>query len=47
MRDVRAGIAAGCMPVLLTGNSKKNDAGENRESVRQFTNLLEFVESCL
>jgi D,D-heptose 1,7-bisphosphate phosphatase len=47
MRDVKAGIAAGCVPVLLTGNSEKTGTSENEETVRRFSDLLEFVESCI
>ena len=38
MRDVNAGIAAGCIPVLL---------GEKDIDVLQYSSLLEFAESCL
>ena len=47
MRDVKAGIAAGCIPVLLKSNSEKSETIENVGNVRQFSNLLEFGESCL
>jgi D-glycero-D-manno-heptose 1,7-bisphosphate phosphatase len=46
-RDVKAGIAAGCVPVLLAGNSEEINNIENGEKIRRFSNLLEFVESCL
>jgi len=46
MRDVRAGIAAGCIPVLLGDNPEKTGTGKDGETVRQYSNLLEFTESC-
>ena len=46
-RDVKAGIAAGCIPVLLKDNPEKPERSEDGKTVRQFSNLLEFVESCL
>lgn len=39
LRDVNAGLNAGCMPVFLT-NNKKNDIPEN---ISKYINLLEFA----
>ena len=47
MRDVKAGIAAGCIPVLLTDKLIETKITENEKTVLQFANLLDFVESCL
>ena len=47
MRDVRAGIAAGCIPVLLAGEQSKKEIIENGINVSQFIDLGDFVESCL
>ena len=47
MRDVRAGIAAGCTPVLLTGEASHSNITENGISVMNFKDLKEFTESCL
>jgi len=47
IRDVKAGIAAGCIPVLLTGESRKTETAKNMENVLQYSNLWGFVESCL
>jgi len=47
MRDVKAGIAAGCIPVLLTDKSIETETTENRKPIFKFANLLEFVKSCL
>jgi len=47
MRDVKAGIAAGCIPVLLTDKSKETEISENGTAVLRFSSLVEFVESCL
>jgi D,D-heptose 1,7-bisphosphate phosphatase len=41
IRDVETGIAAGCIPILLT---EKN---ENKQSIHHFSSLNEFVKSCL
>jgi len=47
MRDMKAGIAAGCVPVLLNNNSEKTGIIGNGETIRHFPGLLEFTESCL
>jgi len=48
MRDVEAGIAAGCIPVLLANNSQTANATiENKQAMLQFQNLAEFAEVCL
>jgi len=47
MRDVRAGINAGCIPVLLKNNSKETETSKTEENIHQFSNLMEFVELCL
>jgi D,D-heptose 1,7-bisphosphate phosphatase len=47
MRDMKAGIAAGCVPVLLNNNSEKTGINGNGETIRHFPGLLEFTESCL
>jgi D-glycero-D-manno-heptose 1,7-bisphosphate phosphatase len=47
MRDIQAGIAAGCIPVFLTNISTENETSENRNNILQFSSLIEFVETCL
>ena len=47
MRDVDAGIAAGCIPVLLTDHSKNEATIKNGNNVQRFNNLERFVDSCL
>jgi D-glycero-D-manno-heptose 1,7-bisphosphate phosphatase len=47
MRDVKSGIAAGCIPVLLAENSVKTENIESGYKFLRYSNLLEFVESCL
>ena len=46
IRDVKAGIAAGCIPVLLTEKSKETVISENGITVPQFPSLIEFT-GCL
>jgi D-glycero-D-manno-heptose 1,7-bisphosphate phosphatase len=46
MRDVKAGLAAGCISVLLTKDTKNNEITENEKSILQFSCLEEFVEWC-
>ena len=45
MRDVHAGINAGCIPVLLTSKTSKQMIDENATSVLNFTSLSNFAES--
>ena len=47
MRDVKAGIAAGCIPVLLTEAAKENGMEETEKPVLQFSSLAEFVKTRL
>ncbi|MDR1803765.1 MAG: HAD-IIIA family hydrolase [Treponema sp.] len=47
MRDMKAGMTAGCVPVLLKNNAEKTGINENGETIRHFSSLLEFAESCL
>jgi D,D-heptose 1,7-bisphosphate phosphatase len=47
MRDVKAGIAAGCVPVLLSKNTEEAKITESGKSVLRFPSLLEFVKICL
>jgi D,D-heptose 1,7-bisphosphate phosphatase len=43
MRDVNAGINAGCIPVFLTNNKPV----EGMDNIKTFTNLLDFTEQFL
>jgi phosphoglycolate phosphatase-like HAD superfamily hydrolase len=43
MRDVRAGISAGCIPVFLTANGPCKDT----ENIKIFANLQGFIEQFL
>ena len=47
IRDIRAGITAGCIPILLDKNSSGMDLIENGIKVRQFSSLSEFTSRCL
>ena len=47
MRDVKAGMAAGCVPVLLKDSSKEKTINENGKTIYQFSSLMEFAETCL
>jgi histidinol phosphatase-like enzyme len=47
MRDVQAGINAGCTPVFLTEKTDETPLTENGKTILTFTNLLQFTESCL
>jgi len=47
MRDVKAGIAAGCIPVLLSDKPAETEIKEKMNDILQFSSLFEFVESCL
>jgi len=47
MRDVKAGISAGCIPVFLTKKKYATEIIENGKAILQFSDLFEFVESCL
>ena len=47
MRDVEAGIAAGCIPVLLIQKPVQKELVKNGITVLQFPNLREFTDSCL
>jgi D,D-heptose 1,7-bisphosphate phosphatase len=47
MRDVKAGIAADCVPVLLSKNTEETKITENGKTVLRFSSLLEFVKTCL
>ena len=47
MRDVNAGIAAGCTPVFLTEKATEKEIIQNGKKFLQYHNLLEFVDSCL
>jgi D,D-heptose 1,7-bisphosphate phosphatase len=47
MRDVKAGIAAGCIPVFLTDKSIGIEIKENERTALLYSSLIEFVESCL
>jgi histidinol phosphatase-like enzyme len=44
MRDVRAGINSGCIPVLLT-NSEQSEHTEGAKGINFFGNLKEFTDS--
>ena len=46
MRDVRAGINAGCIPVLLTEKDRRTEITEEKNNILQFLNLFEFTK-CL
>jgi hypothetical protein len=43
MRDVNAGINAGCIPVFLTNNKPF----QNMNSIKTFSNLPDFVKQYL
>ena len=47
IRDAKAGIAAGCVPVLLSENSRETEPAEVEKTILQFASLIEFVEVCL
>jgi len=47
MRDVKAGIAAGCVPVLLSKSTEETKITEGGKTVLRFSSLLEFVKTCL
>ena len=47
MRDVKAGIAAGCIPVLLGEKAGEVEIMEGGKTVLRYSSLLEFVKSCL
>jgi len=47
MRDVKAGIAAGCIPVLLSKSTEETKITEGGKIVLRFSSLLEFVKTCL
>jgi len=47
MRDIKAGVAAGCIPVLLAENPGKTGNIESGFKFLQYSNLLKFVESCI
>jgi D,D-heptose 1,7-bisphosphate phosphatase len=44
MRDVQAGIAAGCIPVFLTEKAGETEITENERNVLQFLNLSGFAK---
>ena len=44
MRDVKAGIAAGCTPVLLNEDAGEKEVMECGNTILQFSSLLEFVK---
>ena len=44
MKDVEAGIAAGCIPVLLSEKSDKGELIKDGIRVHRFLNLAEFVD---
>ena len=47
IRDAKAGIAAGCIPVLLKEGANKTAITENEKSILQFSSLFEFAEASL
>ena len=47
MNDVGAGIAAGCIPVLLSENAEEGKILEKGIIVKLCSNLKEFTETCL
>ena len=47
IRDVKAGIASGCIPVLLKEKTKTVELPEEFKNVLTFSSLAEFVESHL
>ena len=47
IRDAKAGIAAGCVPVLLRDNAGKSEISEEGNKISLFSCLADFVESCL
>jgi D,D-heptose 1,7-bisphosphate phosphatase len=47
MRDVKAGIAAGCVPVLLNEKAGETEIPADGKSVLRFSSLLEFTKSCI
>ena len=46
-RDAEAGIAAGCISVLLKEKAGETEQTEDKKSILLFSSLGEFVESCL
>ncbi|MCL2380179.1 MAG: HAD-IIIA family hydrolase [Treponema sp.] len=45
--DVKAGIAAGCVPVFLTKEPEKMEIEKHGSAVLQFSSLIDFVEAYL
>jgi len=47
IRDIKAGIAAGCTPVFLNKDAEKSELIQNEPSILRFKNLREFVKCCM
>ena len=47
IRDIQAGISAGCIPILLDKDLSKQKLPNDLRYVKVYSNLLEFVKSCL